>query len=112
MARSEIVGVLLDDDLELAMEEICEACSMSSSWVIELVDEGILKPSGSAATGWRFSGVALARAQIARRLQRDLEVNMAGVALALELMDEIHSLRQRVSRMAEEERNFPRGRYG
>ncbi len=102
MAKNEMVGVLLDEDLELAMEDFCEACSMSSSWVIELVEEGVLEPAGSVSTEWRFSGTSLARAQVARRLQRDLEVNMAGIALALELMDEIRSLRERIARRNDE----------
>jgi chaperone modulatory protein CbpM len=33
------------------------------------------------------------------RLQRDLDINLAGVALALDLMDEIESLRAAVSRL-------------
>jgi chaperone modulatory protein CbpM len=33
------------------------------------------------------------------RLQHDLEINLAGVALALELMDEIDALRERLCRL-------------
>ena len=33
----------------------------------------------------------------AHRLQRDLGLNLAGVALALELLDEIEALRSRIS---------------
>ena len=100
MGKTEIVGVVLDEDVELAMDEICEACSVSSSWVIELVEEGVLEPSGSTLSEWRFSGTSLSRAQTARRLQRDLDINTAGVALALDLMDEIQSLRQRIARLS------------
>lgn len=104
MAKTEIVGVLLDEDIELAMDEICEACSVSSSWVIELVEEGVLEPTGSTASEWRFSGVSLARAQTAVRLQRDLDINIAGVALALELIEEIQGLRQRIARLSDNSR--------
>ncbi len=45
--------------------------------------------SKSATTEWRFSGAALRRARLALRLERDLELNLAGVALALELMEEL-----------------------
>ena len=34
------------------------------------------------------------RARLALRLERDLELNLAGVALALELMDELEYLRR------------------
>ena len=103
MSKIEISGVLLDESLEMKTEELCEACSMSSAWVVELVDEGVLEPVGSVSTEWRFSGASLARAQTARRLQRDLELNMAGIALALDLMDEIRSLRERIARRIDDE---------
>jgi len=36
----------------------------------------------------------VARARLALRLERDLELNLAGVALALELMEELERLRR------------------
>ena len=45
------------------------------------------------ATEWHFSGAALRRVRRALRLERDLELNLAGVALALDLMDELEQLR-------------------
>jgi chaperone modulatory protein CbpM len=47
---------------------------------------------------WQFSGEALRRARLALRLHRDLEVNLAGVALALQLMAEIDGLRRAIER--------------
>jgi len=41
---------------------------------------------------WRFSGAAGSR-PFCLRLQRDLGVNLAGIALALDLMEELKSLR-------------------
>ena len=57
--------------------------------------EGALVPDEGEA-GWRFSGAALARTRTAARLARDLGVNVPGVALALELLDEIAALRERL----------------
>jgi chaperone modulatory protein CbpM len=48
---------------------------------------------------WRFSGSSLRRARLALRLSQDLEVNAPGVALALDLMDEIEELRARLHRL-------------
>jgi len=45
-------------------------------------------------TEWRFSGTALRRTRLALRLERDLELNLAGVALALDLMEEVERLRR------------------
>jgi chaperone modulatory protein CbpM len=38
----------------------------------------------------------LRRARLALRLERDLEINLAGVALALELMEELEYLRRKL----------------
>lgn len=38
----------------------------------------------------------LSRARTAMRLQRDLEINLSGVALALELLDQVNELRTRL----------------
>ncbi len=45
---------------------------------------------------WRFPGVSVRRVRTVVRLQRDLGVNVAGAALAIELLDEINALRARL----------------
>jgi chaperone modulatory protein CbpM len=64
------------------------------SWVTE----GVLSPSGSSPEDWRFGGDSLRRAKTAAHLTHDLELNIAGVALALDLLDEIAELRTRIKR--------------
>ena len=96
MTRKILTGTLLDDHMYLSLAEISDACSTRSEWIIELIEEGILEPSGTERSHWQFSGCSLSRAQTARRLQNDLELNLAGVALALDLMDEIETLRSRL----------------
>jgi len=99
MTEKTLTGVLLDERVEWSLDDLCRACSGSTEWVIELVEEGVLEPTGREMTHWRFSGISLQRARTARRLQLDLDVNLAGVALALELMDEVSSLRERLYRL-------------
>ena len=92
-------GLVLDEQAELTLSDLCHACSRHAEWVVQLVEEGILEPAGRNPTQWRFSGSSLRKAHIAMRLQRDLDINLAGVALALDLMDEIESLRALVCRL-------------
>ena len=96
MKRKTLTGILLDERSEWSLSELSQACSSSTEWVIELVDEGVLDPTGNEYAHWRFSGISLQRARAARRLQYDLDINLAGVALALDLMEEIASLRERL----------------
>ena len=86
----------LDETPVLTLGELCRACTVHAEWIIELVDEGIIEPSGRRREQWRFYGASLHRVKAVKRLQRDLGVNLAWAALALELMDEVARLRQRV----------------
>ncbi len=96
-----LTGVILDDETEFTLADLSRACSVHAEWVVSLVEEGILEPHEIEANErhWRFTGTSLHRARTASRLQRDLSVNLAGVALALELIDEIDSLRSRLAGM-------------
>jgi chaperone modulatory protein CbpM len=93
-----VTGILLDEQTELSLTDLTQACSTSVEWVVELVDEGVLDPSGQEQDHWRFSGTSLLRARTAMRLQQDLEINLAGVALVLELLEEIEAMRERLRR--------------
>lgn len=91
-----IVGILVEEHMELTLADVSGACAVEIGSIVALVDEGVLEPAGREARQWRFSGAQLRRAMIALRLQHDLGVNPAGVALALELLDEIERLQTRL----------------
>ena len=99
MNEKILSGALLDEYTELSLNEFCDACARQEQWVIELVEEGVLEPIGNNREQWRFSATSLRRAQITLRLQRDLGINVAGIALALDLLDEIETLRTHLSRL-------------
>lgn len=84
---------LLDEHAALSLDELCRACAMPTTLIIELVEEGVLTPQGPAPESWVFSGLHLRRASVAQRLLNDLGLNLPGAALALQLLDEIDDLR-------------------
>jgi len=96
---------LLDEQLRLTLQEMCRICGIHAEYLMELVDEGIIAPQPPgrrrmprvprATHNWRFDGIAVVRVQRAMRLQQDLGVNLPGVALALDLLEEMERLRQR-----------------
>jgi chaperone modulatory protein CbpM len=98
MTQNTLTGILLDERVELSLIELSWACSSSAESVVELVAEGVLEPTGQDQTQWRFSGPSLLTARAALRLQHDLSINLAGVALALDLLEEIETLRERLCR--------------
>ena len=91
-----IHGAVLDECVQLTLREVCHICGAGEETVIEMVREGVVEASSSSGDEWIFSGVAVTRIQTALRLQRDLDVNLAGAALALDLLDEIERLRRRM----------------
>jgi chaperone modulatory protein CbpM len=97
-ANVTLSGVILDEQSEVTLEELCECCRVEQSVIIALVEEGIVEPMAEKVQPWRFSATTLPRVVRALRLQRDLELNLAGVAFALELISEIESLRNRLKR--------------
>lgn len=88
-------GTLIEDD-SLTLEQLCQACGVHADWVISLVEESIIEPQGNEVQLWRFSGASLVRVHSALRLQRDLGVNLAGIALALDLLEELDKLRSQL----------------
>ncbi len=90
----KLTGTLLDERAVFTLRELCRACGVHAELVMEMVEEGVLEPRGSAPTEWRFPGKAVIRAQKALNLTRDLRVNWPGAALALDLLEEIERLRR------------------
>ena len=88
-------GTVIEED-SLTLEQLCHACDVHADWIISIVEESIIEPQGKDSRLWRFSGASLIRARSALRLQRDLGINLAGSALALDLMEELESLRAQI----------------
>jgi chaperone modulatory protein CbpM len=76
----------------LTLYELSAAHAVTSERICELVDEGALDPLGNGRADWRFDEHQWQQAGICIRLQRDLGVNLPGVALALQLLEEISRL--------------------
>jgi chaperone modulatory protein CbpM len=89
-------GIIVEEEIQLTLTDISRVCAVQTEHIIELVEEGVLVPSGQAPADWRFAGKELRRARVALRLQQDLGVNLAGAALALQLLEEAETLRARL----------------
>jgi chaperone modulatory protein CbpM len=83
---------LLDDTLSLPVNEVLAITRIERSYLIEMVDAGIVTPSGMSVDQWTFASRDLRRLRIARRLIADLDVNAAGAAVILDLLEERNAL--------------------
>lgn len=94
---SSVMSVeVVDETVEFTTADLCRSCGVHAEIIVEMVEYGILEPSDTTQARWSFRGNNLRRATTVLRLQRDLGVNLAGAALALDLIDEIHTLRRRL----------------
>ncbi len=87
-------GQVLEEFDMVTLEDLCRSCTIEVETVTLLVAEGILDPVGGDVEHWQFTVGSLRRVKTAIHLQRDLGVNLAGAALALELLDRIAELEQ------------------
>jgi len=87
---------IVEDEVHMTTIELCHTIDIDQEDLVAWVQEGILNPIGNSPEDWRFSGDALSRAKKALRLSRDLEINTPGVAMVLDLLDEISELRKRL----------------
>ena len=91
---------VMEDVCELTLHDLCRACAAQTDIIIALVSEGVIDTTDAIQNQlpeqWRFTGLHLHRAKVALRLHRDLGVNFAGAALALELMDEVQALKAKL----------------
>lgn len=88
------IGTIIEED-NISLEQLCQLCGTNAEWILSLVQESIIEPEPSAdePPTWRFSGICLTKVRSALRLQNDLGVNLAGIALVFDLMNELDSLR-------------------
>ena len=87
---------IVEHEVHLSIVELSHATRTPEEMIMDWVTEGMLSPAGSSPQDWRFGGDSLRRAKTAAHLAHDLELNTPGVALALDLLDEIDRLRSQL----------------
>ena len=90
---------ILSEKNKLALQDICERCGLPEATLRAYVEEGVIEVEGGNVARWRFSEVTMVRVMKAHRLERDLGLNPAGAALALDLMEQIDELKSQLKRL-------------
>ena len=87
---------LITRETTCTLKQLCIACNVDPDWISELVAHGAFEPIGQERADWQFESLTIVRVAKAKRLERDLALNLAGVALVLDLLDEIDDLRAKL----------------
>ena len=60
--------------VQLDMERFCEEANIPATYVIEIVEHGIIEPQGRTPDVWRFEDYELVIARRAAKLRDDLQM--------------------------------------
>jgi chaperone modulatory protein CbpM len=98
-SASVVRAELVDTATLCTVDELCLACNVDANWITELVEQGVIEPICEVGADWRFTSLAIVRIAKARRLERDLNLNPPGLAVVLDLLDEIDDLRAQLGKI-------------
>ena len=98
---------IVDTASIFSLDDLSHACNVEVDWIAELTEHGIIEPTGRTRSEWRFSSLSVVRVAKAKRLERDLGLNAAGIALVLDLLSQVEDLRTRLRVLQELNEGVP-----
>lgn len=81
------------DDAILTVDELARICGVTSDWVYQHVQDGILKVDNNHGE-WRFDSFSLIRARRVIHLETSFDADPQLAALTADLIDEVLHLRR------------------
>ncbi len=81
---------------EYTLTEFCAITRLDITIINEMIVQGVIEP-GRLHEEWYFETADISRCIKAHRLSHELDLNLHGAALALELMERNARLKQRVA---------------
>ena len=82
-------GVLMDETTKISFVEVCQKCHISEDVLLDMIEHGLFHHDAQHLKNIQIDQKTLVRIQSACRLQHDLGINLPGVVLVLELLDEL-----------------------
>jgi len=101
-SSNQVLSVeLVSSELTLSIHEVCQRCGLPGDDLRQLIAHGVIAPVKQTEAEWRFSAEALQLLARAARMQRDFELDAAGLAMALSLLDELQRSRREVEKLSQ-----------
>ena len=88
-----IIGVLIEEHSTLSFEEVCHRYNIPKELLIEMIEYGLFSSPSPTIENTQLKLKDLHRLESAFRLHKDLDINLPGVAVALDLLEELQQLR-------------------
>ena len=118
MARRDSVLTMdvADSRVTFSLREMCDRGECHAELVLKMVSYGIIEPIEPSESGseqaWQFDLAALMRLHKAIRLQRDLKLNLPGLAMSLDLLDEVEAMRRELTQLRQQLAHLSRDQSG
>lgn len=90
MQLTEVLWLEAHPDIPLA--ELAELSGLSTQELAMLTDYGVLQPVDAAAEQPSYRAGCVVTARTAFRLRRDMELNTEGLALVMQLLEQVQDL--------------------
>ena len=87
-----ITGVLIEETTTISFNEVCHRYHIPKELLLEMVEYGLFSSKTTKVEQLKLNQSDLRKMEVAFRLHRDLEINLPGVALVLELLEQIDQL--------------------
>jgi chaperone modulatory protein CbpM len=95
--REEVVW--LDDQPAVSLTELVEVSGLSEAELLELVHGGAIPVREHHGASYTFSARVVTVARCAGRLRQELELDMAGLGVALRLLERVENLEAEIARL-------------
>ena len=89
------------EQIVLELEELASAAGVHPDLVVQFVEYGLLEPEAGADPRPLFPVSAVIRLRRIVRLRSDLGVNLAGIAVILDLLDRLLRLQETIENLPE-----------
>ena len=89
----------LDDHELVSLEELEECSGFTRAELLELVQGGAIPAREVRGATYTFSARVVHVARTASRLRDELELDMAGIGVALRLLDRVRGLEEEIARL-------------
>lgn len=95
--KTIMTGVLCDEHTIVSFIEVCERFHLSQHELDEMIEHGLFNQDTTVKNQLVMNTQVFHRIEAACRLQKDLGVNLQGVILVLELLDQLEGMRNELS---------------
>lgn len=89
MQHDKILSGLIMGEKKISFIQVCKIYHISEKWLSELLEYGLIESSEKKLSDLTFDEHLLAKVQKAHRFYEDLDVNIPGVLVILDLLEEL-----------------------